>query len=487
MAMNHWEQAIETHNTNHPEVDHDCTDIQACDPRRYPSTNILFTSPECTNHSLAKGQKRKHLEQMELFGKVDIDDKQERSRATMWDVPRFAEYHEYDLIVVENVVDAKRWRLWDSWLSTMQALGYKHKICYFNSMFFPPCPQSRDRIYVVFWKKGNKAPDLEHRPIAPCRKCGDKEAYQSFKPGGSTCKKYRTQYVYRCSECMNEVTPYYYCAFNIIDWEVPIVRIGDRHRPLAEKTMIRIQHGLDKYQGQEMIITSRYTSGIDSRVKAALASPIPTQPGDTSHFLVGQVQMHSDGHGGRIRGSDQVLRTQTTRQDGSILVPPSIIELRGTSKSRLSSRELGAVTAGGINHGVMIVRNNHNNKPIPADKPIGAQATAVQHGLLMGNYSPGWVRDLTGPSGTQTTSGLQSLITHEAWNSYLSYYYGNDTFSGIDESFNTVTTRDRAALTTMAPNIQDCYYRCLKSHEIQKAMAFASDYVVLGTAKERVK
>jgi site-specific DNA-cytosine methylase len=28
--------------------------------RRYPSTNILITSPECTNHSLAKGKKRKN-------------------------------------------------------------------------------------------------------------------------------------------------------------------------------------------------------------------------------------------------------------------------------------------------------------------------------------------------------------------------------------------------------------------------------------------
>lgn len=101
MALNHWKLAIETHNTNHPDTDHDCTDISACDPRRYPSTNILITSPECTNHSLAKGQKRKTAP---LF--QTIDPAVERSRATMWDVPRFAEYHDYELIIVENVVDA---------------------------------------------------------------------------------------------------------------------------------------------------------------------------------------------------------------------------------------------------------------------------------------------------------------------------------------------------------------------------------------------
>ena len=35
LAMNHWRLAIETHNTNFPQTDHDCADISACDPRRY--------------------------------------------------------------------------------------------------------------------------------------------------------------------------------------------------------------------------------------------------------------------------------------------------------------------------------------------------------------------------------------------------------------------------------------------------------------------
>lgn len=91
MALNHWELAIETHNTNHPDTHHDCTDVQACDPRRYPSTDILITSPECTNHSLAKGKKRKNRGQLDIFGSSELDAVSERSRATMWDVPRFAQ------------------------------------------------------------------------------------------------------------------------------------------------------------------------------------------------------------------------------------------------------------------------------------------------------------------------------------------------------------------------------------------------------------
>lgn len=40
LALNHWQLAIETHNTNFPQALHDCTDISACDPRRYPSTGL---------------------------------------------------------------------------------------------------------------------------------------------------------------------------------------------------------------------------------------------------------------------------------------------------------------------------------------------------------------------------------------------------------------------------------------------------------------
>lgn len=66
LALNHWKLAVDTHNTNFPNAAHDCTDISACDPRRYPSTDILITSPECTNHSLANG-KKKPSKQFDMF------------------------------------------------------------------------------------------------------------------------------------------------------------------------------------------------------------------------------------------------------------------------------------------------------------------------------------------------------------------------------------------------------------------------------------
>jgi site-specific DNA-cytosine methylase len=166
LALNHWKLAIETHNSNFPNTDHDCTDISAADPRRYASTDILITSPECTNHSNAKGKMRKNVGyDQDIFGDAIIDPAEERSRATMWDVVRFAEYHNYRIIVVENVVEARHWALYDSWLRAMKALGYNHQAVYFNSMFAYPTPQSRDRMYVIFWKKGNKKPNFLVAPF----------------------------------------------------------------------------------------------------------------------------------------------------------------------------------------------------------------------------------------------------------------------------------------------------------------------------------
>ena len=134
LAMNHWQLAIETHNTNFPDTLHDLADVSNTDPRRYSSTDILVTSPECTNHSIAKGSKRRR-KQMSLFGDAKIDLSAERSRATMWDVPRFAEFHGYNIIVVENVVDARDWVMWDAWIMAMDSLGYDYQIVYFNSQF----------------------------------------------------------------------------------------------------------------------------------------------------------------------------------------------------------------------------------------------------------------------------------------------------------------------------------------------------------------
>lgn len=434
LALNHWNRAIETHQTNFPDTDHDCTDISACDPRRYRSTDIAIMSPECTNHSLAKGQKQVK-KQLDLYDKGVIDPSADRSRATMWDVPRFAEYHKYEVVIVENVVDARKWVMFDAWLHAMHSLGYNHKCVYLNSMHCHPTPQSRDRMYVVFWKKGNAAPVLDYMPKSHCGHCGkDVEGIQTWKNKQMPFGKYKQQYVYCCPTCSKIVEPYYYAAFNCIDWSDKGKRIGDRDKPLSPNTTKRITYGLEKFGCEHpilpFIVNDQQSTGINHRVKSTVdkLATVPTQP----HFKLIMPLIIKGEHSQQlnVRSSSESMVTQCTRQTMSMVVPPFIVENKGTSLARQTTQPLGCAT--GINY----------------------------HGI----------------------------VTNEAWNSFIGYYYGQAQYSLLTEAIGTATTKERHFIVNyQKPSIADCYYRMLKPHEIKLAMAFANDYVVTGSGKDQVK
>lgn len=474
IALNHWKLAIETHNTNHPNTDHDCTDISACNPRRYPSTTGLITSPECTNQTLGNGKKKpKHLD---LF--ATEDPAEARSRATMWDVPRFAEYHKYEFIIVENVVEARAWIMWEAWLMAMHSMGYKHKCVYMNSMHAHPTPQSRDRMYIVFWKKGNKAPDLELTPRAYCQWCcTDINAVQSWKNSSKQWGKYKQQYIYRCPQCTKPVEPYYYSAFNCIDWSLPGTLIGGRKKQLSDNTMKRIQYGIDKYWTQPTIITTRYTSGIGCRVRNAMDEVMPTQPGDMSHAILNPFiastaypplisSKEYDPHNQRIRNAvEEPGYTQSTHQNVGVVLPFIIKNYGGPPQRPMSMVEPTGTITTQDHHGIvtpMIVEHNNNGQA----RPINDRLSTI---LAGGNH--------------------HGLISREQYASFLSYYYtGSDMASDMSEPVRTISTNDRAALITGGkPQIEECYYRMLVADEVKLGMAFPKSYIILGSGKHQVK
>jgi DNA (cytosine-5)-methyltransferase 1 len=473
LAMNHWKLAVETHNTNFPETLHDCVDISACDPRRYPRTDILLTSPECTCHSLAKGQKRNQQAQtLPGFGELlRIDPAAERSRATMLDVPRFAEHHQYELIIVENVVEARNWILFDEWLLMMQKLGYTWEIVYFNSMFAHPTPQSRDRMYVVFWKKGNTAPDLRFTPTAYCQHCDkDVTSVQSWKNPLKKWGRYGKgkQYVYRCPHCACEVVPYYYAAANAINWGLPIQRISERSKPLKPKTLRRIQMGLDRFATEPVLIELAHGSAMSGMIRPVTA-PAPTQTtaqsvGVLSSFIVGLDHMHATGNSAHSVAG--VCSTQTARQDKA-LVMPYLIERHGTSTTCPVSEPLSTVTAQGNHHGLVV--------PYLLDH--------------LWEYRP---RSVTDPLTTVVAGGNHHglVLSPEVSSSFLVSYYGQDSLRSIVDPMGTLTTLDRHALVTPAetrPRVEDCSFRMLQPPEIGRAMAFPDTYVVLGNSREKTK
>jgi DNA (cytosine-5)-methyltransferase 1 len=188
----------------------------------------------------------------------------------------WAEHHDYQMVILENVVDIQYWRPLPGWLLSWKNLGYDYKFVHFNSMFAWPTPQSRDRVYFVAWKQGNRRPDLRITPQAFCPACAkDVESIQSWKHGRKKWGKYghAGQYVYRCRDCAGEITPYYFAAATAIDWSRPIQRIGDRKKPLKEKTLNRIASGLEKFAHEPFLIRLNHLHPQAISVEA----PWPTQ------------------------------------------------------------------------------------------------------------------------------------------------------------------------------------------------------------------
>lgn len=104
-ASNHWKLAVAVHNQNHPHTDHSSVDLHQEDPAFFPTTDVAWFSPECTKWSQANGSAPLPAIEEGLFEDPLSAEAATRSRLLMFDVLRFAEYHRYRYMVVENVVD----------------------------------------------------------------------------------------------------------------------------------------------------------------------------------------------------------------------------------------------------------------------------------------------------------------------------------------------------------------------------------------------
>lgn len=540
LAMNHNPLALESHNTNFPHADHVLTDISTDDPRRYRTTTMLIASPECTNHALAKGKKRKHLTQLQLFEDAEplTTADEEKSRATMMDVVRFTAYHKYQFVIVENVVDVRFWSEWDNWILQMHNLGYEHKEVYLNSQFIWPTPQSRDRIYVVFWLKGNPKPDLDIRPLAYCMHCAAQiSSVQSWKKPARPFGKYRQQYIYCCPNCGQQVEPFYFAALNAIDWGLPITRIGDRKRPLKDSTRERLRIGLDRLGMRAGLVETKYSNSRNRRARG-LEEPLPTQSGQQTHgmyvppFLVDVT---------RTKGIPTSLTaahpTLTSSEVWGVAMPPHILDLAHANLNQPQSVEATFPTqttaqSQGLLVPPMLVSLNHStvratgiDSPFPTVMPeVSGPALTVPAPFMVdlrGHNVPYALMDaLSTICSSGNHHGLVIPFVHS--------YYHNDTGTPVSDAIGTVTPHERHALVVPpsfilsyynrltgkgaaesgveAPlptvpgravhylveggpqiDIDDCGFRMLHPSEIHRAMAFPDGYVVLGNQRQQVQ
>lgn len=424
-AMNHWPRALETHNANHPNTRHVDADISQYDPRRIPRTDMLWGSPECTNHSVAKGKKRV-TNQPDLFGDSIADEAADRSRATMWDMVRYVEQHRYDVFYTENVVDAARWLFFDEWRNCFNKLGYNTHVVFLNSMHAQlgglPAPQSRDRMYVIGWKKGNRAPDFDRlRPNAYCPYCNETiRAMQTFKKT-ERWGRYKAQYLYRCPKksCRGQVVePAWLAASSAIDWTLRGQRIGDRKKPLAEKTMARILAGLEKFGNQAI--------SIDAVRGSQIISPVDTE----------------------------LFQTQTTSYTRSLLVP---VEGRDGKVAQLATEPMRTQTT-----------RNETGLLTPG------------HTMLMEYYGNGTMHP--------TSKAIPTITTHDRF-AMITTLRGTNAPKDVSQPLDTfaVNGTHHGLTEWRVPDVADCEFRMLEPHEISAGMAFPKTYIMTGNKREQVK
>lgn len=450
LGLNHWSRAIETHAANFPDAEHDCEDIASLTTaqiRRYPDSDILLASPECTNHSLSKGARRRKPVVASLFDDGPAGDaEQDRSRATMWDVVRFCEQKlvkgkPYKAVIVENVVEAYRWGwnddggLFGSWLSAMTALGYRYEILWLNSMFCWPTPQSRDRMYVVFWRRGMRSPNLRIEPKSWCPSCERiVEGRQTWKRvDRPSWGRYGTQYFYTCGDCHSTVIPAVFPAASIIDDSLPAPVIKERARPLAQNTRERIRRGLERLAREPFALRVKHGAA-----PSPLTLPVVKSGDDEPAAMVTRT-----GH----RGANGIYARHGERDPAYTLT---------------SAHDLALLYAN------------------------------------RANYSPGWSRRADEhPIGSVTTQDGHSLVVP---------YMGKTRASFADrEPVATIPTRDRLSLVVppvrseVRPDpvsitdsdIGECRFRMFDLREIAGAMAMSthatgSEYIVLGNKRERM-
>ncbi|WP_268748228.1 DNA cytosine methyltransferase [Microbacterium sp. CH12i] len=456
-------------------------------------------------HSIAKGIKRQRQQDQALF-EIDgtrplPDEAANRSRATMWDIPRFAEHHRYMAIILENVVDAYRWDQFEAWQMAMKSLGYRMQIVWLNSMHAQiggmPAPQSRDRMYIVMWRedlatKERPAPNVGKwtRPMAVCQEHGEVQAVQAFKKA-EQWGRYRTQYLYRCPDCFQVIEPGWLAAESIIDWSLPAQRIGDRVKPLAEKTRERIRRGIERHWAPIIAKAAGntydgVTTGSNYLRVSELDAPMPAQLGTAEHGLAVPPPFLAQF---RQRERTQTLgdALPTVVADGAnhaLIV--NHVSGADASRSEPVSRVLPSIVAGGTHASLLVpVEGREGKLAASAADPLRTQSTRNETGLLIPLRNHGVAKPSSHPIDTVSAEGNHHALVMRNNNG------GAEMSTPVTEPLRTLTTAGhQSMIEPQAPislDVDDAGFRMLEPHEIQAGMGFARDYLLLGSKRDKVK
>lgn len=151
VAINHWPPAVAVHAANHPATHHRCESVYVSRPKdvcRGRRVGALWASPDCTDHSNAKGSKPRSSGRRALANVV-VD---------------WARDVRPDVIFCENVREFSDWgpvdengqrdrahkgEMYSAWWAELEALGYYGEARILRASDFG-APTARDRLYIIF-------------------------------------------------------------------------------------------------------------------------------------------------------------------------------------------------------------------------------------------------------------------------------------------------------------------------------------------------
>lgn len=217
-AINHWERAIETHAANYPSAEHLCESIEHLDPIKVipeQRLDLLWASPECTHHSLARGGRPRS----------------EQSRATAWAILKWASELWIERIIIENVPEFLTWGPLDKDGKLIKSRS--------GSTFKAFVQSLRSLGYTIDWRVLCAAdygvPTIRKRLFI-----------QAVKGRKKIIWPQPTHY-----KDKNNLfgLPQWKSAREIIDWSIPCPSIFTRKKPLVTATLRRIEIGVKKFGG----------------------------------------------------------------------------------------------------------------------------------------------------------------------------------------------------------------------------------------------
>jgi DNA (cytosine-5)-methyltransferase 1 len=214
-------------------------------------------------------------------------------------------------------------------------------------------------------------------------------------------------------------------------------------------------------------------AGEDGRVSLPSKDALPTQ---TARQELGLVEPFVLGLNHPNTRSTAVLHeplsAQTSYDDQSLVVPwPFIVDHLGTQegyRDRDILRWLSTLCASG----------NHQSVVVPP--------------YLLDLHGTSTTHEITDPLGAFSAGGLHHALIQPELPAWLMTYYNNSErlYETHEEAMPTATTLDRHALVTTVElpcQVEDCGFRMLDPDEIQAGMAFPGAYKVTGTRREQVK